>query len=110
MLEKPSDTAGNSLKSALAISPGRQVATGEEGEEELYAQRAKLFRMKDGEWKERGTGVAKILKGKAGQVRFLLRQEKTMKIVPAEGAARLRENAFCMGLFWVEKSTSLLFT
>ena len=32
MLEKPSDTAGNSLKSALAISPGRQVATGEEGE------------------------------------------------------------------------------
>ena len=58
------------------------VDTGEEDEEEMYSQRSKLFRMKDGEWKERGTGLAKLLKHKkTGAVRFLLRQEKTMKIV-----------------------------
>ena len=59
-----------------------KVDTGEEDEEEMYSQRSKLFRMKDGEWKERGTGLAKLLKHrKTGAVRFLLRQEKTMKIV-----------------------------
>ena len=59
-----------------------KVDTGEEDEEEMYSQRSKLFRMKDGEWKERGTGLAKLLKHrKTGAVRFLVRQEKTMKIV-----------------------------
>ena len=59
-----------------------KVDTGEEDEEEMYSQRSKLFRMRDGEWKERGTGLAKLLKHrKTGAVRFLVRQEKTMKIV-----------------------------
>merc|ERR1719446_1162505 len=58
------------------------INTGEEDEEELYAQRSKLYRMKENEWKERGTGLAKLLKHKqTGKVRFLLRQEKTEKIV-----------------------------
>ena len=38
------------------------VETGEEGEEELYSQRSKLLRFVEGEWKERGTGDAKILR------------------------------------------------
>ena len=58
------------------------VETGEEDEEELYSQRSKLFRFRDKEWKERGLGDAKLLKHKkTGKVRFMLRQEKTMKIV-----------------------------
>lgn len=58
------------------------VATGEEGEEQLYSQRSKLYRFRDDEWKERGLGAAKLLKNKAdGRVRFLLRQEKTGKVV-----------------------------
>jgi len=58
------------------------VATGEEEEIQVYAQRSKLRRFKDKEWKERGTGEAKLLKNpQTGVVRFLLRQEKTMKIV-----------------------------
>lgn len=58
------------------------VATGEEREEQLYCQRSKLYRWKDGEWKERGLGDARLLKDPvSGRVRFLLRQEKTGKLV-----------------------------
>jgi len=58
------------------------VETGEEDEEELYSQRSKLYRYKDGDWKERGLGNAKLLKHKGtGKIRFMLRQDKTMKIV-----------------------------
>jgi len=57
------------------------IETGEEGEREIYSQRSKLYRFRDGEWKERGLGEARLLKNKStGRVRFLLRQEKTGKI------------------------------
>eukprot|EP00746_Dinoflagellata_sp_MGD_P003416 gnl/MRDRNA2_/MRDRNA2_106638_c0_seq1.p1 gnl/MRDRNA2_/MRDRNA2_106638_c0~~gnl/MRDRNA2_/MRDRNA2_106638_c0_seq1.p1 ORF type:complete len:1475 (+),score=417.25 gnl/MRDRNA2_/MRDRNA2_106638_c0_seq1:99-4523(+) len=60
----------------------KEVTTGEEDEEEIYSQRSKLYRYKDGDWKERGLGDSKLLKHKAtGKVRFMLRQEKTGKIV-----------------------------
>lgn len=38
------------------------LKTGEEDEEEIYRQRAKLYRYDDNAWKERGTGEMKILK------------------------------------------------
>lgn len=38
------------------------LKTGEEDEEELYRQRAKLYRYDNNAWKERGTGDMKILK------------------------------------------------
>jgi len=38
------------------------LKTGEEDEEEIYRQRAKLYRFDDNAWKERGTGEMKILK------------------------------------------------
>ena len=38
------------------------MKTGEEDEEEIFAERSKLFRFTNGEWKERGLGVMKILK------------------------------------------------
>eukprot|EP00929_Paragymnodinium_shiwhaense_P022607 TRINITY_DN143_c0_g2_i1.p1 TRINITY_DN143_c0_g2~~TRINITY_DN143_c0_g2_i1.p1 ORF type:complete len:2603 (-),score=942.64 TRINITY_DN143_c0_g2_i1:139-7947(-) len=69
-------------EASVTINVLDQVATGEEEEEELYSQRSKLFRFKDGEWKERGLGDSKLLKHKqTGKVRFMMRQEKTMKIV-----------------------------
>lgn len=40
------------------------VLTGEEDENELYSHRAKLFRFRDSEWRERGLGVVKILQHK----------------------------------------------
>merc|ERR1719311_687574 len=58
------------------------VETGEENEEQLYSQRSKLYRFRDGDWKERGLGESKLLKHKEnGKIRFMLRQEKTLKIV-----------------------------
>eukprot|EP00923_Selenidium_pygospionis_P047415 GHVN01081823.1.p2 GENE.GHVN01081823.1~~GHVN01081823.1.p2 ORF type:complete len:202 (+),score=37.18 GHVN01081823.1:1814-2419(+) len=60
------------------------VITGEEDEELFWNHRAKLFRWaKDSnEWKQRGLGDARLLKHKTtGKIRFLLRQDKTLKIV-----------------------------
>ncbi len=43
--------------------------------------RAKLFRFDDGEWKERGTGDAKILRHRVTEAtRFLMRRDKTLKL------------------------------
>ncbi|KAK1442831.1 ran binding protein [Babesia gibsoni] len=64
-----------------------KVVTGEEDEEVFWQQRSKLYRFgtdTDGEqvWKERGLGESKLLKHKVtGKIRFLLRQEKTLKVV-----------------------------
>eukprot|EP00922_Rhytidocystis_sp_ex-Travisia-forbesii_P032908 GHVS01048946.1.p1 GENE.GHVS01048946.1~~GHVS01048946.1.p1 ORF type:complete len:289 (+),score=102.08 GHVS01048946.1:333-1199(+) len=61
-----------------------KIETGEEEEEVFWSHRSKLFRW-DGEssaWKERGIGEAKLLKHKnTGKIRFLLRQEKTLKVM-----------------------------
>lgn len=67
---------------SMTLEVKGHVDTGEENEEQLYSQRSKLLRFKDGEWKERGIGEAKLLKHKTtGKIRFLLRQEKTGKVV-----------------------------
>mmetsp|Transcript_24133 Transcript_24133/g.43473 ORF Transcript_24133/g.43473 Transcript_24133/m.43473 type:complete len:204 (+) Transcript_24133:234-845(+) len=68
-----------------------KVETGEEEEEVLCSYRSKLFQY--GEtmldkgtgkktWKERGIGEARILRHREHQrLRFLMRQEKTMKVI-----------------------------
>uniref|UniRef100_T1IZQ7 Nuclear pore complex protein Nup153 n=1 Tax=Strigamia maritima TaxID=126957 RepID=T1IZQ7_STRMM len=57
------------------------VKTGEEDEDMLYCQRAKLYRLVGKEWKERGLGDFKILKHKdTGKVRFLMRREFVHKV------------------------------
>jgi hypothetical protein len=38
------------------------LKTGEEEEEKLFCQRAKLYRFDNGQWKERGVGEMKILR------------------------------------------------
>lgn len=61
-----------------------QVSTGEEGEEVFWKHRSKLYRWakESSEWKERGLGESRLLKHKeTGRIRFLLRQEKTLKVV-----------------------------
>ena len=60
-----------------------EVVTGEEEEEVLLEDRAKLFRWEGDtkEWKERGVGQAKLLRRKdSGKVRFLMRREQTFKV------------------------------
>ncbi|CAD7705310.1 unnamed protein product [Ostreobium quekettii] len=57
-----------------------QTTTGEEDEEVALEHKAKLYRF-DGEWKERGVGMARILKHKqTGKYRLLMREEKTLKV------------------------------
>ncbi|KAL8436618.1 hypothetical protein ACSSS7_001548 [Eimeria intestinalis] len=60
-----------------------KVETGEEEEDTFWKCRSKLYRWAAGsEWKERGLGEAKLLQHKeTKKIRFLLRQEKTLKIV-----------------------------
>jgi hypothetical protein len=54
--------------------------TGEEAEECIYKQRAKLYRLRDEQWKERGVGNAKLMRHKeTKKIRMIMRQEKTLK-------------------------------
>ena len=59
---------------------GEKVATGEEHETLIYIKKAKLYRFRDGKWKERGDGYCKFLRSKDNKIRFIQRQEKTLKV------------------------------
>ena len=59
-----------------------EVCTGEEEEQVLFEDRAKLFRMVSKEWKERGTGVLKILHhANKGTVRILMRRDQVSQVI-----------------------------
>lgn len=46
----------------------------------IFKQRAKLFRFRDNQWKERGVGNAKLIRHDGNKrIRFVMRQEKTLK-------------------------------
>lgn len=53
-----------------------EIKTGEEDENILFEQRAKLYRFRDKEYKERGLGLIKVLKHKeTGKGRLIMRRE-----------------------------------
>ena len=48
----------------------------------IFKLRVKLYRFNDEQWKERGIGNCKLMRDRAERrVRFLMRQEKTLKPV-----------------------------
>lgn len=58
------------------------LVTGEEQEDVTEKFRTKLYRWRETEFKERGTGDLKFLKHKeTGRIRILMRQDKTHKVV-----------------------------
>ncbi|XP_021361373.1 E3 SUMO-protein ligase RanBP2-like isoform X2 [Mizuhopecten yessoensis] len=60
-----------------------EIKTGEEEEEKLFGERAKLFRYDPdiNQWKERGIGEIKLLRHRStGQVRVLMRREQVLKL------------------------------
>jgi hypothetical protein len=59
-----------------------EIKTGEEDEDIIYKARGRIYRFRENEWKERGTGDMKLLRHKTDKrIRFILRQDKTLKIV-----------------------------
>ncbi|XP_008050567.2 E3 SUMO-protein ligase RanBP2-like, partial [Carlito syrichta] len=77
------DDDGPHFEPVVPLPDKIEVKTGEEDEEGLFCNRAKLFRF-DGEskeWKERGIGNVKILRHKtSGKIRLLMRREQVLKI------------------------------
>lgn len=78
-----------------------KVETGEESEDTFWKCRSKLYRWAaGGEWKERGLGEAKLLQHReTKKIRFLLRQEKTLKIVANHYGEESMLAAFAAALF-----------
>ncbi|XP_054470912.1 E3 SUMO-protein ligase RanBP2 isoform X2 [Anoplopoma fimbria] len=77
------DEDGPHFEPIVPLPDKVDVKTGEEEEEEMFCNRAKLFRFDTDtkEWKERGIGMVKILKHSAkGKVRLLMRREQVLKI------------------------------
>ncbi|XP_067117199.1 E3 SUMO-protein ligase RanBP2 [Osmerus mordax] len=77
------DEDGPHFEPIVPLPDKVDVKTGEEEEEEMFCNRAKLFRFDADtkEWKERGLGSLKILKHTtSGKVRLLMRREQVLKI------------------------------
>ncbi|KAJ0070125.1 hypothetical protein NL108_002442, partial [Boleophthalmus pectinirostris] len=77
------DDDGPHFEPIVPLPDKVDVKTGEEDEEEMFCNRAKLFRFDNEtkEWKERGIGNVKILKNNInGKVRLLMRREQVLKI------------------------------
>jgi E3 SUMO-protein ligase RanBP2 len=69
------------FKPIIPLPAEIQVKTGEENEEILFEERAKLFRLADKEWKERGIGYIKILKDKeTHKSRVVMRRDQIHKL------------------------------
>ena len=67
-------------KAAVSGLKDVKVTTGTEDEVCIFKERAKLFRFRDNQWKERGIGNAKLMRNDTTKrVRFVMRQEKTLK-------------------------------
>ncbi len=61
--------------------PQVTIETGEKDEEEIFKARAKLYRWREEQWKERGVGDFRIIRNKvSGKYRAVLRQDQTLKI------------------------------
>ncbi|XP_037095260.1 E3 SUMO-protein ligase RanBP2 isoform X3 [Syngnathus acus] len=77
------DDDGPHFEPIVPLPDKVDVKTGEEDEEELFCNRAKLYRFdaETKEWKERGIGNVKILKHiTTAKVRLLMRREQVLKI------------------------------
>ncbi|CAI7997121.1 E3 SUMO-protein ligase RanBP2, partial [Geodia barretti] len=88
--QQPSDDLNTSahepdihFEPIVTLPEAVEISSGEENEEAVFAERAKLFRFDSGvdQWKERGVGEMKILVNRqAGKARVLMRRDQVLKI------------------------------
>eukprot|EP00062_Callorhinchus_milii_P018643 gi/632972342/ref/XP_007902610.1/ PREDICTED: E3 SUMO-protein ligase RanBP2 isoform X4 [Callorhinchus milii] len=79
----PDEEDGPYFDPVVPLPDKVDVKTGEEDEEQLFSNRAKLYRFDTDakEWKERGIGTVKLLCHKiTGKVRLLMRRDQVLKI------------------------------
>ncbi len=76
------ETSYDDIKVTPLVSlPKVAVSTGEENEKECFNSHAKLYRMVNGEWKERGCGEIKILCNNTNNYcRIIMRRDQTLKL------------------------------
>ena len=83
--EGPADDGDDSYQEphfeAIVNLPEVSITTGEEDETVWFAERVKLFRFAEKQWKERGLGVIKMLCNESTKhVRVLMRREQIFKV------------------------------
>ncbi|XP_053311054.1 ranBP2-like and GRIP domain-containing protein 4 [Spea bombifrons] len=99
--EQAADDDGPHFEPVVPLPEKIEVKTGEEEEEEMFCNRAKLFRfdVDSKEWKERGIGNVKILRHRvSGKLRLLMRREQVLKICAnhyINSDMKLMPNATC---------------
>lgn len=82
--DKNEDTSGEQqyvqLKKPLVE---QELVTGEEDEMTLHSIRAKLYVLRDGSWKERGTGQVRINRARRehGTVRIVMRADGVLRVI-----------------------------
>jgi len=75
------DEPNVSFEPVVQLPDNEEVKTGEEDEDLVYSQRAKLYRFVDSEWKERGIGDVKLLQHRTtGAGRIIMRRERVLKL------------------------------
>ena len=76
----PEEEKKGNFEQKVELPDEVKKVTGEEAEECIYKQRAKLYRFRDDQWKERGVGNCKLMRHKENKkIRLVMRQEKTLK-------------------------------
>lgn len=69
------------FKPIIPLPDEVQVVTGEENEQVQFAGQAKLYRLDENQWKERGVGIVKILLNRqTNKVRLVMRRDQVHRI------------------------------
>ena len=60
-------------ESKVVLENQEKAKSDEDVEDLIYIQRAKVYRFRDGKWKQRGEGQVKFLRSKDNKIRFVQR-------------------------------------
>jgi hypothetical protein len=81
-LDPEKESCGISFKPVVILPESYQYhSIEEESHQEIFSERAKLYRFDKGEWKEKGIGVMKMLYfPETGRTRLLMRRDQILKL------------------------------